>query len=84
MFDEDEDIDYVYHGDQDEDEDYPIDGVGFQDPGGNSSLRRETTENPRNRPCPTCGTPNTLTPIDVRRGYQCNACADRAEGRGGY
>lgn len=56
-----------------------IDGVGFADPGGNSSLRAETPNNPRNLPCPTCGRENMLTPIDVRRHYQCNHCADRAE-----
>ena len=60
-----------------------VDGVGFADPGGTSALRRATKRNPRNLSCPTCGTPNTLTPLDVRRGYQCDTCADRAEG-GGY
>jgi len=57
-----------------------VDGVGFADPGGNSALRAETTRNPRNRPCPTCKTPNVLTPADVARGYQCNRCADAEEG----
>lgn len=56
-----------------------IDGVGFADPGGNSALRAETPDNPRIHPCPTCGAPNRLTPIDVARGYQCDRCADRAE-----
>ena len=37
---------------------------------------------PRNLPCPTCGEKNRLTAADVRRGYQCDACADRAEGCG--
>ena len=60
-----------------------IDGVGFADPGGNSALRAATKDNPRNLPCPSCGTPNALTPIDRQRGYQCDACADRDE-RGGY
>lgn len=54
----------------------------FADPGGRSALRRSTPENPRNRPCPTCNRPNRLTPADERLGYQCDACADRAEGRG--
>ena len=62
-----------------DDEDYLIDGVGFADPGGNSALRRETRNNPRNRPCPTCGKPNRLTPLDVAAHYQCDECADRAE-----
>ncbi len=55
----------------------------FADPGGNSALRAATKSNPRNRSCPTCKRRNVLTPADVARGYQCNACADRAEG-GGY
>ena len=53
----------------------------FQDPGGRSALRRSTRRNPRNQPCPTCGAPDRLTPADVRAGYQCDACADRDEGR---
>lgn len=55
----------------------------FQDPGGNSALRRATARNPRNLPCPTCKEPNKLTAADKRLGYQCDDCADRAEG-GGY
>ena len=76
--DYDDDCD-VYHeyGDYDEDDE-------FEDPGGNSSLRRETINNPRNQPCPTCGEPNTLTPKDVKLGYQCDCCADRAESGYGY
>jgi hypothetical protein len=56
---------------------------GFACPGGNSALRAETPSNPRNLPCPTCGSPNKLTPADKKLGYQCDGCADRAE-RGGY
>lgn len=55
----------------------------FQDPGGRSALWRATRTNRRNLPCPTCKQPNKLTPADVARGYQCDACADRDEG-GGY
>ena len=55
----------------------------FADPGGNSALRAASRRNPRNRPCPTCQEPNRLTPADVARGYQCDVCADVAEG-GGY
>ena len=55
----------------------------FADPGGRSALRASSRSNPRNRPCPTCKTPNVLTPADVARHYQCDRCADRAEG-GGY
>ena len=56
----------------------------FAVPGGNSALRAATPSNPRNLPCPTCGTPNVLTPADRARGYQCDACADRAESGWGY
>ena len=56
-----------------------IDGVGFARPGSNSALRAATKDNPRNLPCPTCGEPNRLTPIDVMRGYQCDSCSDKAE-----
>jgi len=57
----------------------------FADPGGKSALRRASNSNPRNRPCPTCGARNRLTPADVARGYQCDRCADRAEsGIDGY
>lgn len=61
-----------------------IDGVGFAEPGGNSALRAATGKNPRNLPCPTCGARDVLTPADEARGYQCNRCADAAEGVGGY
>ncbi len=64
-------------------DDYLIDGVGFAEPGGESALRAATKNNPRNLPCPNCGEPNRLTRIDVRRHYQCDGCANRAE-RGGY
>lgn len=51
----------------------------FADPGGNSALRAATPDNPRNRPCPTCGGENLLTPEDEDHGYQCNRCADALE-----
>jgi hypothetical protein len=68
--------------DDDEYEDYGDDDDRsmFADPGGNSALRAETRNNPRNLPCPTCEAPNRLTPADKRLGYQCDECADRAEG----
>ena len=68
----------------DRDDGYLIDGVGFADPGGRSALRAATKNNPRSFPCPTCGEPNRLTRIDVQRHYQCDNCADRDEGLGGY
>lgn len=63
-------------------DDYLIDGVGFADPGGRSALRAATASNPRNLPCPTCHAENRLTSLDRARGYQCDSCADRAEGYG--
>ena len=52
----------------------------FARPYSNSALRAAGRYNPRNLPCPTCKQPNRLTPADVRRGYQCDRCADRDEG----
>lgn len=52
----------------------------FADPGGRSALRAAGPDNPRNRPCPTCGEPDRLTAADVSLGYQCDACANAAEG----
>ena len=72
------DDDYV---EDDEREDFRNE---FQDPGGNSALRRATVNNPRNLPCPTCGCPDRLTPKDKQLGYQCDSCADRDEFGGGY
>lgn len=53
----------------------------FADPGNkNSSLRAGK----RKHKCPTCKQPNRLSDEDVRRGYQCDPCADRAERGGDY
>jgi len=46
---------------------------------GDSALRAESSTNPRNLPCPTCGEPHRLTPNDQALGYQCDSCADREE-----
>lgn len=56
----------------------------FADPGGRSALRAAGPGNPRVHPCPTCRAPNRLTPQDRERGYQCDSCADRAEGGWDY
>lgn len=64
---------YEYYDDDDD----LIDGVGFAQEG--SALRAATEDNPRCLPCPNCGTEDVLTPADRARGYQCDACADRAE-----
>lgn len=60
-----------YDDDFDQDYDAP-----FRDPGGNSALRCGELE----FDCPTCGAEKALTQADVARSYQCNQCADRAEG----
>lgn len=60
------------------------DRMEFADPGGRSALRAASASNPRNLPCPTCRKPNRLTPKDRALGYQCDPCADRAEGGWGY
>ena len=54
----------------------------FADPGGRSALRAASKSNPRNLPCPGCRQPNRLTPAGRAQGYQCDECADRAEGLG--
>lgn len=54
----------------------------FADPGGNSALHAASESNPRNLDCPTCGAENVLTPADRAKGYQCDRCADAAEGLG--
>jgi hypothetical protein len=54
----------------------------FADPGGNSALRAATPDDPRNLPCPNCGEPDRLTPLDRDAHYQCDSCADLAEGGG--
>lgn len=51
----------------------------FADPGGRSSLRAARPGNPRNLSCPNCKARNVLTKRDRALGYQCDACADRAE-----
>ena len=50
----------------------------FRDPGGRSALRAGK----RIYPCPTCGRKRQLTRADKDRGYQCDYCADAAEGYG--
>lgn len=59
-------------------------GCDFADPGGRSALRAAGPGNPRNLPCPNCRRKNRLTPRDAALGYQCDACADRAESGGDY
>ena len=52
--------------------------LNFRDPGGRSALRGGK----RIYPCPTCGRENQLTAKDKKLGYQCDRCADAAEGFG--
>ncbi len=76
-----------YYEDYDEgfmdpyDDDRPLE---FAQPGSGSALRAATAHDPRNRPCPTCQREDVLTTADVRQGYQCDRCADAAEGMGGF
>ena len=60
-----------------EHENEPID-CNFRDPGGRSALRAGS----RIYPCPTCGREEMLTAADKRKGYQCDYCANAAEGHG--
>lgn len=60
------------------DPDYDPDLCDFADPGGRSALRA----GPRIYKCPTCQQPNRLSKKDVQLGYQCDRCADAAEGWG--
>lgn len=69
-----------YDPDYDFDEDLEYGGECFANSG--SALRCASKTNPRNLSCPTCGAENVLTPRDVQLGYQCDHCADAAEGRG--
>lgn len=73
-----------FHDDLDDDRgfDEDDDGIHFADPGGHSALRAASATNPRNLPCPTCRKPDRLTPADRAAGYQCDECADSAEGFG--
>lgn len=69
-------MDREFYGDDD------CGDLDFADPGGRSALRAATPSNPRVHPCPTCESPNRLTQRDVDLGYQCDSCADAAEGWG--
>lgn len=75
-------MDEDFEEDDDFDEDFEDDRLIFADPGGRSALRAASEDNPRNLPCPNCGEPDRLTPADVALGYQCDTCADVAEGYG--
>ena len=63
---------------RDHEDQYGVIDAPFRDPGGRSALRAGK----RKHACPTCGRPNMLTDADKRRGYQCDICADAAEGYG--
>ena len=56
--------------------DFDNDDYGFRDPGGRSALRKGK----RIHPCPTCKRKNMLSQADKNKGYQCDYCADAAEG----
>jgi hypothetical protein len=79
-YDFNEDEPYDYDDESDMDDDTYASRV-FANAG--SALRAAGPGNPRDLPCPTCKRPNLLTPADRARHYQCDRCADQAEG-GGY
>lgn len=68
-----------YYDDDPEDYGHDDCDIRFADPGGRSALRAATRDNPRDRPCPSCGAADVLTRKDVELGYQCDRCADRDE-----
>lgn len=77
-----EKIDEMNEGYWDDEDDYDDDGFNrnrFRQPG--SALHPGTKDDPIDQPCPTCGEENVLTRRDVAKGYQCDTCADRAEGK---
>lgn len=45
-----------------------------------ASENRKAARVPRDLTCPTCKTPNALSPREAARGYQCGRCADLEEG----
>jgi DNA-directed RNA polymerase subunit RPC12/RpoP len=57
-------------------EEWELRAERFRDPGGRSALH----PGDQIYPCPTCGEEERLTLRDVKAGYQCDECADRAEG----
>ena len=67
-----------YEGGQDDYDDECGGRIHFANKG--SALRASSARNPRNLPCPSCERPNKLTPADRAQGYQCDRCADAAEG----
>ena len=60
------------------DPEFDNNNYGFRNPGGRSALRKGK----RSYPCPTCKRENMLSQADKDRGYQCDYCADAAEGCG--
>jgi ribosomal protein L37AE/L43A len=74
-------IDKVNEGYRDypDDDDDEVDYDRFAQKG--SALHSADKNNPRDQDCPTCGEENVLTRRDVAKGYQCDTCADRAEGK---
>ena len=71
-----------YDDEDDEDDDEDDDRTMFANPGSGSALRAASKKNPRIYECPSCKEPNRLTLEDIHKGYQCDSCADRAEGLG--
>ena len=82
MKDDDDDDTEIYDEDQCSDFDGSPLEFASPYPGGRSALRAASPTNPRIYACPTCGAPNRLTRKDRQLGYQCDTCADAAEGGG--
>lgn len=64
-----------YRYDPYDDNDYYELSDRFLEPGGESALHPGN----RTEPCPNCERPNRLTKRDVRKGYQCDSCANALE-----
>jgi len=45
---------------------------------------RKRNKGGKRHPCPTCGEQNALTAHETAQGYQCDRCADIAEGSLAY
>jgi DNA-directed RNA polymerase subunit RPC12/RpoP len=45
-----------------------------------ASIRATNRRNPQRYDCPTCGAKRALSAHQKQQGYQCDGCADRAEG----
>ncbi len=56
-------------------------GEDYEDRDERMEFRSALRVGKRIYPCPACGKKKALTAADKSLGYQCDSCADRAEGR---